>query len=117
MSTIKVTRRHFIKAAAMVTGTAVLGFNYTKEAIAAGMGFVGLRQKQVYATDANSSVYKYRKSQNNPLIEKLYNKEHGFLHEGPCGHMSHRLLHTHYIDRSASIRALQDRGFKLKYKV
>ncbi|WP_461211106.1 iron hydrogenase small subunit [Desulfocurvus sp. DL9XJH121] len=104
------SRRGFIKTAGILAGYSVLGFNMTRQACAAAMNFVGLRQQSVYKTDAN--VYKLRKSQDNPMVKKIYDHEKGFLHEGPCGHMSHRLLHTHYVDRSARVKALKDKGFK-----
>ncbi|GAB7021896.1 iron hydrogenase small subunit [Salidesulfovibrio brasiliensis] len=111
MSIAKFNRRGFMKACGIMAGYAVLTVNMTGEAFAAAMAFVGLRQKQVYDADAN--VYKIRKSQDNPMIKKLYDKKHGFLHEGPCGHMSHRLLHTEYTDRSARLASLKEKGFKL----
>ncbi|MDQ7032828.1 MAG: iron hydrogenase small subunit [Desulfonauticus sp.] len=107
----QMTRRGFLKACGIAAGYMVLGFNMTKDAIAATMEFIGLRQKSVYKADA--TLFKYRKSQDNPMIKKLYDKKHGFLHEGPCGHMSHRLLHTNYYDRSARIKALKEKGIKL----
>lgn len=113
MSTVAtLTRRGFIKAAGMACGYAVLGVNLTKEAAAAAMSFIGLRQKSVYNADAN--LYKLRKSQQNPTIMSLYAKD-GFLSEGPCGHKSHHLLHTHYVDRSAKLQALRDKGVELKF--
>ena len=111
---MKMNRRGFMKACGVVAGYAMLGVNMTKEAVAASMDFVGLRQKSVYATDANSKIYKYRKSQNNPMIKKIYDHKDGFLHEGPCGHMSHHLLHTHYVDRSARVKALKAKGYTFK---
>ena len=111
---MKMNRRGFMKACGVVAGYAMLGVNMTKEAVAASMDFVGLRQKSVYAADANSKIYKYRKSQNNPMIKKIYDHKDGFLHEGPCGHMSHHLLHTHYVDRSARVKALKAKGYKFK---
>lgn len=107
---MKMNRRGFIKACGFMAGYAVLGVNLTKEAAASAMDFVGLRQKSVYDADAN--IYKVRKSQDNPMIAKLYDHENGFLHEGPCGHMSHRLLHTHYVDRSGRVKALKAKGYK-----
>ncbi|QGY41849.1 hydrogenase small subunit [Pseudodesulfovibrio cashew] len=107
---MKMNRRVFIKACGVMAGYAVLGANLTKEAVASTMDFVGLRQTSVYTADAK--IYKVRKSQDNPMIKKIYDHEHGFLHEGPCGHMSHHLLHTHYNDRSARLAALKNKGFK-----
>lgn len=106
------SRRGFMKAAGIACGYAVLGVNLTKEAAAAAMEFVGIRQAAVYKADA--TIYKFRKSQDNPAIMSLYAKD-GFLHEGPCGEKSHHLLHTHYVDRSASLKALKAKGVELKF--
>jgi ferredoxin hydrogenase small subunit len=108
----QMTRRSFIKVLGLATGYAMVGFNLTKQAVAATMDFVGLRQKAVYGAD--EKVYKLRKSQDNPMVKKIYDKHTGFLHDGPCGHKSHELLHTAYHDRSSSVKALKDSGVKLK---
>lgn len=112
---MKMNRRGFIKACGVMAGYAVLSVNMTSLAVASVMDFVGLRQKSVYDADANPKVYKLRKSQDNPMVKKIYDHEKGFLHDGPCGHMSHHLLHTHYIDRSARVKALKAKGFKLNF--
>lgn len=52
------------------------------------------RAKAIYAEDADSKV---RKSHENPQVLQIYGE---FLKDGPCGHKSHDLLHTHYVDRS-----------------
>lgn len=112
MNTImELTRRSFIKVAGVMTAVAVNGFHFVGTAKAAAMDFIGKRQASVY--DADAKVYKIRKSQDNPMVQKLYAKD-GFLHDGPCGHKSHDLLHTHYEDRSAKLKALRDKGIKLK---
>ncbi len=49
------------------------------------------------------------------MVKKIYAKD-GFLHEGPCGHESHLLLHTHYVDRSKKLEALKAKGVELKAK-
>jgi len=108
----QMTRRTFLKAAGLAAGYALLGFNLTKEALGASLEFVGSRQKAVYEADAKT--YKYRKSQDNPMVQKIYDKKQGFLADGPCGHKSHELLHTHYHDRGAGVKALKDSGVKLK---
>lgn len=51
------------------------------------------RAAGLYNIDSNK---KLRKSHENPDIAALYKD---FLGE-PCGHMSHKLLHTHYFDKS-----------------
>ena len=55
------------------------------------------RAKAIYAED---SAYEVRKSHENPAIARLYEQ---FLTDGPCGHLSHELLHTHYTPRGKYI--------------
>ncbi len=55
------------------------------------------RAKAIYDEDAVSEV---RKSHENPAVLKLYNE---FLTDGPCGHLAHKLLHTHYTARGKFI--------------
>ena len=54
------------------------------------------RTQAIYAEDESKTL---RKSHENPYIKKLYEE---FLGE-PCGELSHKLLHTHYVDRSKKI--------------
>jgi len=55
------------------------------------------RARAIYAEDERSSV---RKSHENPAVLKLYGE---FLKEGPCGQLSHKLLHTGYTPRGRNI--------------
>ncbi len=55
------------------------------------------RARAIYEEDASCEV---RKSHENPAVLKLYAE---FLSEGPCGHKSHELLHTHYTPRGKFI--------------
>lgn len=110
------TRRDFLKlagTAAAVAAVATTVPGIVTEAQAAELDLVTRRQTGVYAADANAKLYKLRKSQDNPMVQKLYAKD-GFLHDGPTGHKAHLLLHTHYYDRSASVKALKAKGIKLK---
>lgn len=50
------------------------------------------RAKAIYGIDDTS---KLRESHKNPEVVRLYED---FLKE-PCGHVSHKLLHTHYVKR------------------
>jgi ferredoxin hydrogenase small subunit len=112
MSKIEMTRRGFMKTAGVATAVTLVNASvFLNEAEAAAVDFVGKRQASIYEADAK--VYKIRKSQDNPMITKLY-AEDGFLPEGPCAHRSHQLLHTYYYDRSANIEALKAKGVKLK---
>lgn len=55
------------------------------------------RARAIYAEDEAAEV---RKSYENPALIKLYNE---FFTEGPCGHKSHKLLHTHYVERGKKL--------------
>jgi NADH-quinone oxidoreductase subunit G/[NiFe] hydrogenase diaphorase moiety small subunit len=51
------------------------------------------RARAIYAEDHELDV---RKSYENPAVARIYEE---FLTDGPCGHKSHDLLHTHYEPR------------------
>jgi iron only hydrogenase large subunit-like protein len=53
--------------------------------------------KAIYAED---EAYSVRKSHENPAILELYEE---FLKDGPCGPLSHKLLHTCYTARGKYI--------------
>ena len=55
------------------------------------------RAKAIYAEDASAEV---RKSYENPAVIRLYGE---FLKDGPCGHKSHKLLHTQYLERGKKL--------------
>ncbi|MFA5012830.1 MAG: NADH-dependent [FeFe] hydrogenase, group A6 [Ignavibacteria bacterium] len=55
------------------------------------------RAKAIYAEDESLEL---RKSHDNPYVTMIYEK---FFTEGPCGHLSHKLLHTHYTPRGKFI--------------
>jgi iron-only hydrogenase group A len=55
------------------------------------------RARAIYSED---HAYKTRVSHQNPAIEQIYKE---FLTDGPCGHKSHKLLHTHYLPRGKYI--------------
>lgn len=107
----QLNRRDFVKVVGTAAGCAACGLAWPKTARAAEADFVTQRQGKVYAADAK--IYKIRKSQDNPMIHKLYDKEKGFLKDGPGGHKAHKLLHTHYHDRSSGVKALKAKGVKL----
>ncbi len=59
------------------------------------------RAKAIYDEDAAyGKTGKPRKSHENPAITRVYTE---FLTDGPCGHLSHKLLHTHYTPRGKYI--------------
>ncbi len=55
------------------------------------------RARAIYSEDA---AYAVRKSHENPAVARIYAE---FLTDGPCGHKSHHLLHTHYTARGKYI--------------
>ena len=55
-----------------------------------------IRQKRAEAIYAEDESLTLRKSHENPHVKYIYEK---FLTDGPCGHKSHQLLHTHYTKR------------------
>ena len=55
-----------------------------------------IRKKRAQAIYSEDESLTLRKSHENPHVKYLYDK---FLTDGPCGHKSHELLHTHYVKR------------------
>ncbi len=57
------------------------------------------RARAIYAEDATyGEAGKVRKSHENPAVLRLYDE---YLTDGPCGRLSHKLLHTHYTWRGS----------------
>jgi iron-only hydrogenase group A len=59
-----------------------------------------IRKKRAEAIYAEDESLEMRKAHENPNVFKLYTE---FLTEGPCGHLSHKLLHTEYTKRGRYI--------------
>ena len=59
-----------------------------------------IRKKRAEAIYNEDTIMEYRKSHENPVIKRIYDE---FLTDGPCGHKSHELLHTHYKKRGNRI--------------
>ncbi len=59
-----------------------------------------IRQKRAEAIYKEDEGLPIRKSHENPHVKYIYEK---FLTEGPCGHLSHKLLHTSYVKRGSYI--------------
>jgi iron-only hydrogenase group A len=55
------------------------------------------RASAIYGEEKTLTV---RKSYENPAVTRVYEE---FLTDGPCGHKSHELLHTHYTNRGKHI--------------
>lgn len=56
-----------------------------------------MRAKAIYDEDNSLPL---RKSHENRHVAEIYDV---FLTDGPCGHISHKLLHTHYVKRGKYI--------------
>ena len=59
-----------------------------------------IRMKRAQAIYAEDESLELRKSHENPHVKMIYEK---FFTDGPCGHLSHKLLHTHYLKRGKYI--------------
>ncbi len=59
-----------------------------------------IRKKRAQAIYSEDESLEIRKSHENPYVKMIYEK---FLKDGPCGHLSHKLLHTHYTARGKFI--------------
>ncbi|HPD34096.1 MAG TPA: NADH-dependent [FeFe] hydrogenase, group A6 [Candidatus Kapabacteria bacterium] len=59
-----------------------------------------IRKKRAEAIYKEDEGLPIRKSHENPHVKYIYEK---FLTEGPCGHLSHKLLHTSYVKRGSYI--------------
>lgn len=59
-----------------------------------------IRMKRAEAIYSEDESLELRKSHDNPSVVKIYQE---FLTDGPCGHISHELLHTHYTKRGKYI--------------
>jgi NADH-quinone oxidoreductase subunit G/[NiFe] hydrogenase diaphorase moiety small subunit len=59
-----------------------------------------IRAARIRAIYAEDESYTVRKSFESPAIQRLYRE---FLTDGPCGHLSHKLLHTGYTARGKYI--------------
>jgi len=59
-----------------------------------------IRKKRAQAIYEEEATLPVRKSHENSHVKYIYEK---FLTEGPCGKLSHKLLHTHYTKRGRFI--------------
>lgn len=59
-----------------------------------------IRKKRAEAIYSEEESLEIRKSHENPHVQRIYKE---FLIEGPCGHLSHKLLHTNYTKRGSYI--------------
>jgi iron-only hydrogenase group A len=89
----KFSKCHFIEFMACPGGCLGGG----GQPIPTNMEIRNMRAKALYDEDNSLQL---RKSHENQHIADLYNE---FLTDGPCGKISHKLLHTHYVKRGKYI--------------
>ncbi|NLH50251.1 MAG: twin-arginine translocation signal domain-containing protein [Myxococcales bacterium] len=105
MSLSQITRRQFLKACGAAVTVAATGVIGIRSAWAATLDYLDRRLAAAYQRDAGMPR---RKSQDNPMVKKLYAD---YL-EHPNSHRAHHLLHTNYADRSAALRKVLEKGWK-----
>ncbi len=93
-------RRMFLRIMAAGATMLFLGLRGASRAYAQAKDYVTSRIQSVYAQD---KVMKYRKSQDNPMVKKLYTQ----CLEHPMCEKSEKFLHAVYTDRSAGIKNLK----------
>ena len=93
-------RRNFLKSVSIGISMVIVGFKATSHAYTEAKDYVSMRINSVYNHDR---VMKYRKSQDNPMVKKLYAD---FL-EHPMSEKSEKLLHSAYVDRSAGLKKIK----------
>lgn len=59
-----------------------------------------IRKKRAQAIYAEDDALELRKSHENKSVQRIYEE---YLTDGPCGHLSHKLLHTTYTKRGKYI--------------
>ena len=84
---------HFIEVMACPGGC----LNGGGAPLTASPDMVAERMEQIYESDRKNPV---RRSHENEEVQSLYRE---YLGE-PCGHLSHHLLHTTYVDRSGEVK-------------
>ncbi|MCL1036287.1 iron hydrogenase small subunit HydB [Shewanella submarina] len=87
------SRRKFIAIGAAFTAALALPVGWFSSKLERRNEYIKARTEGLYKDDA---IAKLRVSHANPAVEKYY-KEFGGQ---PLGHLSHDLLHTHFVDRT-----------------
>jgi ferredoxin hydrogenase small subunit len=93
-------RRVFLKIMATGATMLFLGLRGASHAYAQAKDYLSSRIQSVYAQD---KVMKFRKSQDNPMVKKLYSQ----CLTAPMCPKSEKYLHAVYTDRSAGIKNLK----------
>ncbi|MBQ4891324.1 iron hydrogenase small subunit [Shewanella sp. MMG014] len=91
--TFFLSRRKFMVIGAAITAAIALPIGWISSRISTRNDYIRSRSSGLYKDDTISKV---RVSHANKAVEKYY-KEFG---GEPLGHVSHDLLHTHFVDRT-----------------
>ncbi|BCV34116.1 iron hydrogenase small subunit [Shewanella algae] len=87
------SRRRFMAVGAAILALLALPVGWLGSRIAKRNEYIKARADALYMDDA---IAKYRVSHANPAIARYYSEFGG----EPLGHLSHELLHTHFVDRT-----------------
>ncbi|MHB9031230.1 MAG: iron hydrogenase small subunit [Candidatus Latescibacterota bacterium] len=93
------SRRGFLKGMSVTAGMMILGIRGTSKAYAQAKDYLTSRIDSTYRRDESM---KYRKSQDNPSVQRLYRE----YMEHPMSEKSEKYLHAVYKDRSAGVKGL-----------
>ncbi|TKB49923.1 iron hydrogenase [Ferrimonas sediminicola] len=87
------SRRKFMAVGAAFVAAMAIPMSWFASKLARRNDYIKARSAGLYRDDA---IAKVRVSHRNPAIEKYYSEFGG----EPLGHLSHELLHTHFVDRT-----------------
>lgn len=93
-------RRGFLKSMSVGISMLIVGYSATTNTYAEARDYISARIQAVYNHD---KIMKFRKSQDNPSVKKLYSD---FL-DHPMSEKSEKLFHSTYIDRSRNLKKVK----------
>ena len=97
---LNIGRRGFLKTMSITVTMAILGVRGASRAYAQAQDYLTDRIQSAYKRD---TLMKYRKSQDNPAVKRLYSECLTY----PMSPKSEKLLHAIYKDRSAGVKGLK----------
>ena len=106
MSILNFTRRQFLRAGCVVCGGTLVSIRFTAKAVAAAKGLKDYMMDRINGVYKADATFKYRASQDNPQVIKLYKD---WLGE-PMSHKAEQFLHMHWTDRSKGVQRLMGEG-------
>lgn len=88
-----ISRRKFMACSAAFVAVLAIPVGWFSAKIAKRNDYIKARSAGLYKDDVMAKI---RVSHQNPAVSQYYQEFGG----EPLGHLSHELLHTHYIDRT-----------------